>query len=312
MAEDIRLAKGEDVDALKETVNNHVSASDIHVTQEDKDNWNGKADLSLLNTEGYLKKKFVGALPSLTANFGFSDGISKFNESNRCSAMVDASDDGVQYQKITTGSNAANTYAFAYLDFSKYTTGAKNFIIEFDTKINGDRWYIGLSDLAQRPGESNRAAYDHTGVVFSQGTKDGSYYYVNNNLTWKDSFFNAWVHSRIEVDFETKKVTYSISNGNTAATLSGMIEFFDAAASQVTGLEVYSYVNNVEMWIDNISIVSKFGEETEDERTVYVVSENGAFAEYIYIDGKPVCIGRSDIIEIVNDLLERVGALENK
>ena len=32
----------------------------------------------------------------------------------------------------------------------------------------------------------------------------------------------------------------------------------------------------------------------------------------IYIDGKPECIGRSDIAEKVNDLLERVIALENK
>ena len=35
----------------------------------------------------------------------------------------------------------------------KISANAKEPIIEFDTKINTDRWYIGLSDLAQRPGE---------------------------------------------------------------------------------------------------------------------------------------------------------------
>lgn len=81
MSEDIRLAKGEDMDALKETVNAHIGDDYIHVTAMDKENWNGKADLSLLDTEGYLKKKLVGALPSLSAEFDFTDGVSKFNES---------------------------------------------------------------------------------------------------------------------------------------------------------------------------------------------------------------------------------------
>lgn len=87
----------------------------------------------------------------MSAEFGFSDGVSKFNAINRCTVSVAEESDGNKYQKIVTGSNAANMYAFAYLDFSKYTANAKELIIEFDTKINTDRWYIGLSDLAQRP-----------------------------------------------------------------------------------------------------------------------------------------------------------------
>ncbi len=89
MPEDIRLAKGEDMDALKETVDAHIGDDYIHVTAADKENWNGKADLSLLDTEGYLKKKLVGALPSLSAEFDFADGVSKFNESNRRTATVE-------------------------------------------------------------------------------------------------------------------------------------------------------------------------------------------------------------------------------
>ena len=57
--------------------------------------------------------------------------------------------------------------------------------------------------------------------------------------------------------------------------------------------------------------MSKFGVDSNDERTIYVVPENGAVAEYIYIDGKPVCVGRSDVFELVNDLLARVEELEN-
>ena len=44
------------------------------------------------------------------------------------------------------------------------------------------------------------------------------------------------------------------------------------------------------MGIDNISITSKSGNESDDERTVYIVAEDGDIAEYIYIDGKPFCL----------------------
>ena len=37
MSEDIRLAKGEDMDALKETVNAHIGDDYIHVTAMDKE-----------------------------------------------------------------------------------------------------------------------------------------------------------------------------------------------------------------------------------------------------------------------------------
>ena len=59
-----------------------------------------------------------------------------------------------------------------------------------------------------------------------------------------------------------------------SAKLSGEIDFYDKSASKVTGLEIYSYVNSVEMGIDNISITSKSGNESDDERTVYIVAED--------------------------------------
>ena len=84
----------------------------------------------------------------------------------------------------------------------------------------------------------------------------------------------------------------------------------DVTVNKVTGIEVYSYVNNAEMSIDNIAITGIYSEE-QDESTIYIVPENGGFAEYLYIDSKPVCIGRSDIVGVINNLLERVEKLEN-
>lgn len=292
MAEDIRLAKGEEVDEIKADLAKKVYTA-------------------TLEEDGYLKKKLTGVLPSLSAEFDFEDSVPVFVGKNRCSAAIAEDENGNHYEKVTTAGNASNTYAFAVFDISKYTDGAKLVVIEYDTYMSGDRWYVGISDIANRPGESNRATYDSTGVVISHGTKDGSYYYVNSDITWKDGFFNKWVHSKISTNIETKKVSYEITNGTVADTLSGTIDFQDTAVEKVTGIEIFSYVNNVEMGIDNIKITATYADGM-DERTIYIIPEGTAFAEYIYIDGKPVCIGRSDIVSTVTNLLERVEALENK
>ena len=292
MAEDIRLAKGEEVDAIKADLAKKVYTS-------------------TLANDGYLKKKITGKLPSLSAEFDFEDNIPVFLAVNRCTGGIAKDADGNMYQKITTASNAANTYAFATFDISEYTDGAKLVVLEFDTKMDKDRWYVGISDLINRPGESYRTTYDTAGVVMSQGTKDGIYYYINTDLTWKTDFFNKWVHSKITVNLETKKVSYEISNGTVSDKISGTIAFCDTTVEKVTGIEIFSYVNNIEMGIDNIKITAKYADET-DERTIYIIPEDSAFAEYIYIDGKPVCLGRSDIVNTVNSLLKRVEALENK
>lgn len=292
MAEDIRLAKGEDVDAIKSELAKKVNTS-------------------TLESDGYLKKKITGKLPSLSAEFDFEDNIPVFLGINRCTGGISKDTEGNLYQKITTASNAANACAFAAFDISEYTDGAKLVVLEFDTKMDKYRWYVGISDLTNRPGESYRVDYDTAGVVMSQGTKDGTYYYINSDLTWKTDFFNKWVHSKITVNLETKKVSYEISNGTVADKLSGTMAFCDTTVEKVTGIEIFSYVNNIEMGIDNIKITAKYADET-DERTIYIIHEGTAFAEYIYIDGKPVCLGRSDIIDTVNNLLERVETLENK
>ena len=52
MPEDIRLAKGEYLDALEDILNNHICSAETHVTAGDKQNWNGKADVAMLETEG--------------------------------------------------------------------------------------------------------------------------------------------------------------------------------------------------------------------------------------------------------------------
>lgn len=294
MAEDIRLAKGEEVDALREQLCE-------------------KVDTATLENDGYLKKKIVGALPYMEEEINFTDGISKFTAVNRTAAVVFDDAEKGKCQKITTASNAGNTYAFAYLDFSSFSVGAKKLTVEFDLKIaEGSRWFIALSDLSQRPATSYRAAYDKKGVVIHQGTKDGTNYYINSTNTQKTAYFDKWMHSEITIDFEEKTVTYRMSNGTITDILSGTIDFCDTSVEQATGIDIYSYVSNAEAFIGDIFLSGHFGDET-DERTLYFIREgDGSYGCYIYIDNKPVRIGKSDLLEMYSDLLARVEALESK
>ena len=242
----------------------------------------------------------------------FADGVSKFVAANRIAASIENDAEKGNCQKIVTAGNAANAYAFAYLDFSDMSAGATKLTVEFDSKIDNSRWFIGLSDLSQRPGSSSRATYDGTGVVFHHGTKDGTYFYINITNTRKTTYFNTWVHTVVTIDFEEKSVTYKLTTSSLTDTLTGTIDFNDASVEQVTGLELYSYVNEQTAFIGDIKISAKFGDET-DERTIYIIRENdGSYAHYIYIDNKPVLVGRSNIVKMYEDLLSRVEALENR
>ena len=283
MAEDIRLAKGEDVDALKEQMKE-------------------KVDIATLETDGYLKRRVIS---------GFEDGIDKFTAANRIAVSIAEDDEKGNCQKFVTASNAANAYAFAYFDFSDISVGAKRLTVEFDSKIDNSRWFIGLSDLSQRPGSSSRATYDGTGVVFHHGTKDGSNFYINTSNTRKTTYFNTWVHTVVTIDFEEKSVTYKLTTSSVTDTLTGTIDFNDASVEQVTGLELYSYVNGQTAFVGDIKIAVQYGDET-DERTLYIIREaDGVYANYIYINNKPVLVGKSNIVKMYEDLLSRVEALEN-
>ncbi len=48
----------------------------------------------------------------MSVEFGFSDGVSKFNAINRCTVSVAEESDGTQYQKIVTGSNCSEYVCF--------------------------------------------------------------------------------------------------------------------------------------------------------------------------------------------------------
>lgn len=227
-----------------------------------------------------LEKVVVGSLPSVPRLIDFENGKSQFVAKNRCTTVAFEEENGNICQKITSASNASKVYSYAYLDLSSYTANAEKVTISFDSKIAGDRWYIGLSDLDLRPGDSNRATYDTTGVIFHQGTKNGKYYFINGNNTWENTLFNTWVHSDIVVDFKKQTVTYKITGND--IILENVVPFVDSTVVELTALEIYSYVDNATMYIDNIEITSK---TITEENTIYLIPTDDGYNLYMYIDG---------------------------
>ena len=304
MAEDIRLAKGEEVDAIK---------AELAL----------KANTADLDNDGYLKKKIVGALPSRQIVYDFEDNKPIFTVSKIGSTVKGVSeiitDMGSKYHRIcSTGAAGASTtigsssIVYSELDLSSLTENADNIIMEFDFMYDHNgRMRVSIGDLAILRTLTGATKYETAGIAADIFSTAGNVFQINGTGSAHESFFCAWLHCRFEFDLSAKTVKYSVAvKDNTADNLSGTVSF-KGSCDKITGIALYTWLVNDTVCFDNIEITSNL-DEGIDERTLYIIAENGAFAEYIYIDGKPVLLGRSDVISTLNNLLERVEALENK
>lgn len=230
-------------------------------------------------------------IPSLLRLYDFNVE-SWFVAKNRCKVEL-KSNQNLTYQSITTAANAGNEYAYAAFDLSAHTKDMRRYIIEFDSKIGRDRWIIELGDLSKRPGTSSKNNYDSTGVVYTQGTKSGVYYNVNNKNINQASLFDEWVHTRLEINANTRTVKYTITSRDGDYVLTETVDFLDKTVSDnITGLAVYSWTNNTEACITNVSFTTTETEGTYDPYCIYIVKENGHYCEYIYTNnGIPIKLG---------------------
>lgn len=305
MAEDIRLAKGEEVDAIKAELALKANTADL------------KAD-------GYLKKKIVGALPSRQIVYDFENNKPIFNVPKIGSTVkglseIITSTDGSKYHRIcSTGAAGASTtigsssIVYSELDLSALTANADNVIMEFDFMYeHNGRMRVSIGDLDVLRTLSGATKYETAGIAADIFSTAGNVFQINGTGSVHESFFGAWLHCHFEFDLSAKTVKYSMAaKDNTADSLSGAVTF-RGECDKITGIALYTWLASDTVCFDNIEITTTLNEGI-DERTLYIIAENSAFAEYIYINGKPVCLGQSDIISIVNNLLERVEMLENK
>lgn len=238
-----------------------------------------------------LKKQIVDVLPTKSTVFDFEDKKSLFIAQNRCSTNTGNDiNSNYYYQTIQTASNAANQYAFSYLDLTDIINNSKSFSVDFRFRIHeGGRWYIGLSSSENRPGSSYRTSYDNTGVAFTCGTENGTNLYINSNITIANCIDN-WIECHCDIDINNKTVSYLISANS--EQFKDTVNFIDSNIEIINILEVYSYTNDTVLDLDNIKISLN---EDYDDNTVYIVKNNNSVNSYIYVNGQPCLIGSNNV-----------------
>lgn len=305
MAEDIRLAKGEEVDEIKAELALKANAAD-------------------LEEGGYLKKKMVGALPTRQLIYDFENDkpiftVPKIGSTVKGLSEIVTDTSGNKYHRIcSTGAPGAsltigsNSIVYSELDLTSVTANADNVIMEFDFMYAGNgRTRVSIGDLDILRTLTGTSKYETAGIAADIFSTSGNVFQINGSGSAHESFFGSWLHCHFEFDLSAKTVVYSVfSKDNTADSLSGTVDFRDSC-DKITGISLYTWLAEDTVCFDNMEITSSL-DEGIDEHTVYIIAENNAFTEYIYIDGKPICIGRSDVVKTLNDLIERIEALENK
>lgn len=239
----------------------------------------------------------VSALPSSSAEYDFSDGVSKFVNYYRtaCTAETDA-DNGGYYQKITNSGNS-NTYRSATFDCTDIMANATSMTVQFDALFSG-RWHFSIADLSQRPGESTGPNYTTAGCAFTMGTSNGTNIAItgaSGTVTLSD-----WRHVKAVLDFTAKTAEYTVTDRATGTVLkTGTVSFPDTTVTGVTGFEAYTWSSS-DLLIDNIKITARTGVK---ENARYLVANGDGYEEYQYIDGEAVKLNEIEDGSITADKL---------
>lgn len=305
MAEDIRLATSKELSEVK--------------TELEK-----KANVSDIESKGYLKRQIVGTLPSVPVIYDFEDGQARFTVPKIDAAAMGTSEiiedeTGNKYQSIcSTGAPGAsaiigsNSLVYSEMDLSSVIGTESSFTLEFDFKMNSNgrmRVSIGNLDILRRL--TGASKYDMNGIAADIFSSTGNAFQICGSGSTHESFFGVWLHCRFEIDASAQSVKYSVTNREDASdTQMGTAEF-RGACDGITGIALYTWLADDTVCFDNIKILTA-SENDIDERTIYIVKKEDVCCFYIYMDGSPVLIGRSDLSVILDDLISRVGALENK
>ena len=149
---------------------------------------------------------------------------------------------------FTTASNANNGRGYAVCDYSSLVTDSENYVIEYDSKVEGtSRARIAITDASSRPGTTNKNGYDKTGVAFVQGVLDSSSYAAmeNKSIGNAPSARDAWVHTRIAVDTVNKTISYKITSEDGTTLLSGTdVSYLDTETTAPNAVEYIDTQNS--------------------------------------------------------------------
>lgn len=233
----------------------------------------------------YLKnnnavKYILEALPYSEKKYTFDDNVNAFVSKERCSVTIGNDAEKGNCQSIQIAANAGNKYGLAQMDLTAISQNATKLVIEYDSMIDGGRYFISLVDLAKRPGTSHSMNFDSVGVAFSHGTKDGRNYYVNGVNNWHSELINSWLHIKLTVDMKKLSIHYEISNMDGVVLMSGDMPN-EKTPFTITGLEVYSWTAGTALF-DNIRVAAFY--DIDENGLYFIKNESGSYNLYTYIN----------------------------
>lgn len=306
MAEDIRLATAKELSEVK--------------TELEK-----KANVSDIESKGYLKRQIVGTLPSVPVIYDFEDGQARFTvpkidaAENGTSEIIE-DETGNKYQSIcSTGAEGAsvtigsNSIVYSELDLSSILNNANNILLEFDFKMNLNgriRVSIGNLDIIRKISGSTK--YEMNGIAADLFSNTGKVFEICGSGSVHDSFFGQWIHCKFEFDVRSKTVKYTVTNKSISSDTQSGTATFRGVCDNITGIALYTWLADDTACFDNISIIVRDGADEIDDRTIYIIKEDEKYKEYIYINGNPVLLGSSDMLNLIKDLTNRIEALEHR
>lgn len=305
MAEDIRLATSKELSEVKTELEKKANVSDIEL-------------------KGYLKRQIVGTLPSVPVIYDFEDGQARFTVPKLRTAAKGVSeileDNGNKYQSVcstgaagTSTTIGSNSIVYSEMDLSSIIGAESSFILEFDFKMNSNgRMRISIGDLNTLREITGDTKYNTNGIAADIFSASNSTFQICGSGDVHESFFGVWLHCKFEIDTNTKTVNYSVKNSSDETDTQSASVDFRGSCNSVTGIALYTWLADDAVCFDNIKIHG-FSEINEiDDRTIYLVKKDNVYLEYIYIDGIPVQIGGNEVMETINNLMERISELERE
>lgn len=189
----------------------------------------------------------------------FEDGKSLFLQASRVTTTV--ANDATLNSKVQVFTNAGNTqngYAFSHYVFPNTITKPV-VTVSFDFFLsNEDRSVITIGAASRgNTGGCSKNAYGSTGAIFNIGATKGNAFIQGGTANLiKADYTGKWLHANVVINTTTKKVSYTITNGETEVTKATDVAYVDAT-SEITAvgqIDLFGYINSKVNYMDNLQV----------------------------------------------------------
>ena len=166
----------------------------------------------------------------------------------------------------SSGNSSSGNGLNRLLDFTAQVKNATAIKVEFDSFSTGGRFNFSLVDVSKRDslyGSIGVSSLNDTGILYTQGVASSDNNYKIQSNGHKTASANEWLHTVVNVDYKTKKISYtvtSVKEDGSVNVTDENVDYLDTTASYATGLEIRNWAINNKAAIDNIKVSITKGE----------------------------------------------------